>query len=156
MNKNEIAVWVGAATGVILLVLYLANDAQDSGGSVNPVYQISGVTPEVAAIYSGERVANIMAKKDVFLGYFAQQLGIAQSGDALTLGTVQSNNSVTISAQESAAVQSVAATSANAQIQAAQLNANAQIQVAKQQSKGKNISAVGGVIGNIAKVLSFF
>jgi len=142
-----------------LVVLYFLS--QNGGGSssdatITPVFQVSGITPEVAQIRSNERIAQIEANKDTALGWIAYQLGIGVSNNEVTTTQITSDNQVKSDQINASAAAQVASAAASAQIQSAQISADASKYVAQQQNKGKNTAAAGGIISGIASIISLF
>ena len=151
MNK-ELAVWVSAIAGVALVVLYLSSSRESSGGA-NPVFQVSGISAEVAAIRSSERIAAIDAKRDTVLGWLSYQLGLRQSDNALALGTIESNNEL-----EGVRIGGEVAREGFMSEQAiARMQADAQRYIAQQNNKtqrNKNTwSGIGSLVGSVLKFL---
>jgi hypothetical protein len=164
MKSEHLGVWIGAIAAVALVILYISQSEQSGGTKIEPVFQVSGTSPEVAAIRSSERIAKLNANKDTVLGWFALQLGLKQTDASKELGILQSNNEVKIAESVSKAQLEMAKQSGLTAVQLAAYDAEARKFIAKQAAdaakKGKNINAISGLVQSgtsfLDKILGLF
>lgn len=170
MNTKEGLIIFGSIASVILLVLYFTRQAE-SGGSVQAVYEVSGITPEVAGIRSTERIAKIQANRDTALGYIQYLLGTDENLTAKDISQIQSNRDISISKQEMESATAIAGIAGNTQVsvsnnelqsnnfnaltqkEVANINANAAKDIVKKQASAQKWSSFwGGLFGGVGKI----
>ncbi len=155
---SNIGIWIGAMAAVALLILYMMQSEQSGGTRIEPVFQVSGVSPEVVAIRTQERIARIGANKDTVLGWFAYQLGLEQTASATKLGILQSNNEVRMTEITGETQVKIAQETGLTARQIAQMDADARKYIAAQQAavakKGKNINAITGLVSAAGNILT--
>lgn len=126
-NAKEKLIIGGSLASVFLLVIYFLSKAggNSSGDGVSVVYDVTAQSPETAAIFSNERIANINAQKDIALGFLGFKTAAKQSDVGLAATQIQSDAAVNIS--QINANSAITQTTINADVLKNQSNLNAQV-----------------------------